>query len=113
MKTPVSKIRVWWHFTGAVCLIVAANAAHGVGVLPSYYQDPGLSPFRSTVNHNNDEHIDPFTGMLQLHHVDMTLPGNGGFDLVLQRALARGVRWRWRASLRAQRYALRHDEGDH
>ncbi len=34
--------------------------------LPGFYQDPGLNPFRSTVNHNFSEHIDPFTGMLQL-----------------------------------------------
>ena len=34
--------------------------------LPGYYQDPGLNPFRTTVNHNFDEYIDPFTGMLQL-----------------------------------------------
>ena len=54
--------------------------------LPGYYQDPGISPFRTTVNHNLDEHIDPFTGMLQLHHQDAVLPGNGGFDLVLQRS---------------------------
>ena len=63
-----------------------ASFARADGTLPSYYQDPGISPVRSTVNHNNDEHIDPFTGMLQLHHVDATLPGNGGLDLVLQRS---------------------------
>src|ERR1022692_4574677 len=66
--------------------VLLASFAHAGSALPSYYQDPGLSRFRSTVNHNNDEHIDPFTGMLQLHHVDVTLPGNGGFDLVLQRS---------------------------
>ena len=54
--------------------------------LPGYYQDTGLNPFRSTANHNFDEHIDPFTGTLQLHHVDAVLPGNGGFDLRLQRS---------------------------
>jgi YD repeat-containing protein len=54
--------------------------------LPGYYQDPGVSPFRTTVNHNLDEHVDPFNGMLQLHHQDAVLPGNGGFDLVLQRS---------------------------
>jgi hypothetical protein len=56
------------------------------GELPGYYQNPGLDSSRATVNHTTDEHIDPFSGMLQLHHVDMTIPGNGGFDLVLQRS---------------------------
>lgn len=54
--------------------------------LPGYYQDTGLNPFRSTANQNFDEHIDPFTGTLQLHHVDSVVPGNGGFDLTLQRS---------------------------
>jgi YD repeat-containing protein len=72
-------------FVLLVCALVEARA-FADDPLPGYYQDPGLNPFRTTVNHNVDEHIDPFTGMLQLHHVDMTWPGNGGFDLTLQRS---------------------------
>jgi YD repeat-containing protein len=71
---------------GCVLWGIVTGFARADGTLPSYYQDPGLNPNRSTVNHNLDEHIDPFTGMLQLHHIDGTLPGNGGFDLVLQRS---------------------------
>jgi YD repeat-containing protein len=73
-------------------ILIAASVAlqifeaSGGDTLPGFYQDPGLSPFRSTVNHNSSEHIDPFTGMLQLHNVDATLPGNGGFDLIVQRS---------------------------
>ena len=62
------------------------NAVRADGPLPGYYQDPGINPNRATVNHNVDEHIDPFTGMLQLHHTDAVLPGNGGFDLIMQRS---------------------------
>ncbi len=54
--------------------------------LPGFYQDPGLPSHRATVNHNLDEHIDPFTGMLQIQTVDDTIPGNGGFDLSLRRS---------------------------
>src|SRR6516162_6090163 len=75
LRTPLG-ILLW----SSVHIVFAGNP------LPGYYQDPGLSPSRSTTNHNFDEYIDPFTGMLQLHHVDATLPGNGGFDLKLQRS---------------------------
>ena len=73
------------------------NAFAG-GELPGFYQTPGLNANRTTVNHNADEHIDPFTGMLQLHHVDMVWPGNGGFDLVLQRSYNSPSPWYGSAS---------------
>src|SRR5215831_12168050 len=56
------------------------------GELPGFYQDSGLSPNRASVNHNDDEHIDPFSGKLLLRHIDGTLPGNAGFDLIIQRS---------------------------
>ena len=73
-------------FLGELICCFLASLAWADGTLPSYYQDPGLNPNRTTVNHNLDEYIDPFTGMLQLHHVDMVWPGNAGFDLVLGRS---------------------------
>ena len=75
LKLAVSTLAFWWSV-----------AAYAGDALPSFYQDPGINPFRSTVNHNVEEHIDPFTGMLQLHHTDAVIPGNGGFDLVIHRA---------------------------
>lgn len=73
----------------AFALVVSCAVASLVWAgppLPGFYQDPGLPSHRSTVNHNLDEHIDPFTGMLQLQTVDDTIPGNGGFDLSLRRS---------------------------
>ena len=80
------KIICRYAVLGFLVATVLVSPAHAQGMLPGYYQDPGISPFRATVSHNLDEHIDPFTGMLQLHHQDAVLPGNGGFDLVLQRS---------------------------
>lgn len=74
------------HVGAAAALLAVSAAARAGGELPGYYSNPGLAATRQTVNHTLDEHIDPFSGMLQLHHVDMTIPGNGGFDLVLQRS---------------------------
>lgn len=31
------------------------------------------------------EHVDPFTGNVILRFTDVVLPGNAGFDLVVQR----------------------------
>ena len=54
--------------------------------IPSFYQEPGLNPNRETVGHSANEHIDPFTGKLQWHFVDLSIPGNGGFTLTVQRS---------------------------
>jgi len=72
--------------SGFVVLGLLSASATAGPPLPGYYQDPGLASNRAQVNHNLTEHIDPFTGMLQLHQVDDILPGNGKFDLTLQRS---------------------------
>lgn len=54
--------------------------------IPNQYQEAGLYPNRDYLNHHLGEFIDPFQGSLQLQHVDIVLPGNGGFDLKVQRS---------------------------
>lgn len=66
--------------------ILGVAAASGQEAIPDFYRDPGLYPNRSYVNQNFSEHIDPFTGALQHHYVDIYLPGNGGFDLKVVRS---------------------------
>jgi YD repeat-containing protein len=70
----------------AVGLAVLSNAALAVEVIPDFYKDPGPNPNRDYVNQSFKEHIDPFTGALQLHYVDIHLPGDGGFDLSVVRS---------------------------
>jgi YD repeat-containing protein len=60
--------------------------AHANADIPNHYQEPGLYPNRDYLNHHIGEFIDPFQGSLQLQHVDLVLPGNGGFDLKVQRS---------------------------
>lgn len=52
----------------------------------SLYQESGLNPGRGYTNDHASEYIDPFTSSLQLQFVDLVLPGNGGFDLRVQRS---------------------------
>lgn len=54
--------------------------------IPDFYKGPGIDPNRSYVNQHFNEHIDPFNGSLQLHYVDINIPGNGGFDLQVTRS---------------------------
>lgn len=71
------------------CALLAAMAvctAHSQEVIPDFYKDPGIQPHRSYVNQAFGEFIDPFTGALQLHYVDLHLPGDGGFDLQVVRS---------------------------
>jgi len=70
----------------ASAVFLGFSAADALEPIPSFYQEPGLSPGREYVNQQMNEHIDPFTGKLQLHYVDLFLPGNGGLDIKVQRS---------------------------
>jgi RHS repeat-associated protein len=67
-------------------MVAIAGAAGAQEVIPDFYKDPGIYQNRSYVNQSFNEHIDPFTGALQLHYVDVHVPGNGGFDLNIVRS---------------------------
>lgn len=56
--------------------------------MPGYYQEAGGNAGRERQSNHLAEHIDPFSGKVQLQHVDMVLPGEGGFDIVIKRAYA-------------------------
>lgn len=62
------------------------SSAQAVEVIPDFYRDPGIYANRSYVNQSFNEHIDPFTGGLEHHYVDLHIPGNGGFDLKVIRS---------------------------
>jgi hypothetical protein len=67
-------------------LFALTSHAQTGGKMPDFYKEPGLQPNRDFVNQHFGEHIDPFTGALQLHYTDIHIPGNGGFDLNVQRS---------------------------
>jgi len=50
-----------------------------------YYAEPGIQPFKESINQNISEHIDPFSGSLQLKYTDLVVPGNGGMDIRVNR----------------------------
>src|SRR5689334_17988900 len=66
----------------------AAHAASADEPIPSFYEEAGKSPNRDYANQHPREHIDPFTGKLQWNYVDLFIPGNGGFDVRVQRSYA-------------------------
>lgn len=68
---------------GVVIGLTLALSAHAT--IRDYYEEPGLNPFKDTINQNFGEHIDPFSGQLQLTYTDLVIPGNGGFDLRINR----------------------------
>ncbi|ROT94720.1 RHS repeat protein [Marinobacter sp. R17] len=75
-----------FHARMVSCLIVgAALTCSAQATIRDYYEEPGLNPFKDTINQNFGEHIDPFSGHLQLTYTDLVIPGNGGFDLQINR----------------------------
>ena len=72
--------------TLAFVLLTSVSIAHAQEVIPDFYKEPGIQPNRNLVNQSNHEHIDPFTGSLQRHYVDIRIPGNGGLELQVTRS---------------------------
>ena len=60
--------------------------AEDVPLIPDYYNEAGISDTRQDESSYSNEFIDPFTGSLQWHNTDLSIPGNGGFDLKLLRS---------------------------
>lgn len=54
-------------------------------VVPDFYEEPGLHPFRDQESQDIVEQIDPFSGSLNLSHTDIVIPGNGGLDIAIKR----------------------------
>ena len=81
-----TKLRNYSVLAALVVLQMFGAGAQAQEAIPDFYKDPGIYPNRSYLNQAATEHIDPFTGSLQLHATDIHLPGNGGFDLQIQRS---------------------------
>jgi len=62
----------------SIFLLVAACGSATADVLPDYYSEPGLYPNRDYVNQHAAEHIDPFSGSLQLQYTVFIFPGMVG-----------------------------------
>lgn len=73
-----------------VCIFIAFLLLQSTGsaqeTIPEFYKDSGLDPNRNYVNQNFNEYIDPYNGSLQLHYIDINIPGNGGLDLQITRS---------------------------
>lgn len=68
-----------------IALVFGVNTAFGEAIR-DYYSEPGLNPFKASVSQNDTESVDPFGGTLQLHYTDISIPGNGGLDINIQRS---------------------------
>lgn len=72
-----------WCTATLVFSLLVSNLA--VANMPDYNAEPGLNPSRLYDQLVDFEKIDPFTGMLQLHHADISIPGNGALNLEVSR----------------------------
>ena len=69
-----------------ICILLCITKTHAQEVMPDSYQEPGIYPYRDYLAESFNEYIDPFTGGLNLHYIDLQIPGNGGFDLKVIRS---------------------------
>jgi hypothetical protein len=54
-------------------------------VVSDFYAEPGGVSGQLLQHAQAVDQVDPFSGALKIHHVDLALPGNGGLDLAVQR----------------------------
>jgi hypothetical protein len=54
--------------------------------IPDFYNEPGSSDSREGSIGSIYDVVDPFSGQLSISHTDLSIPGNGGFDLNITRA---------------------------
>ena len=66
-------------------LLLLALNVNAEDEMRDFYAEPGLNPFHSAAGQDGTEHIDPFSGNLQLSYVDLNIPGNGGLDINITR----------------------------
>lgn len=67
------------------CALLSFVAAVSAEEIRDYYAEPGINQFKETVNQHFNEHVDPFSGTLQLKYTDLSIPGNGGMDINVAR----------------------------
>ena len=73
-------------FKQVLCgLLLLALNVNAEDEMRDFYAEPGLNPFQSSGGQDGTEHIDPFSGNLQLSYVDLSIPGNGGLDIDITR----------------------------
>ncbi|MDB5801460.1 MAG: repeat protein [Rhodocyclales bacterium] len=73
----------------AVLLFLACESFAALGQAEhqfDYYKEAGQYPTRDYLNQSFSEQIDPFSGRLQVHTTDLRIPGNGGFEIAIQRS---------------------------
>lgn len=74
------------NWAWALLLVLGfTTGVHASDAVRDYYEEPGLNPFKEDSGTKNFEFIDPFSGILQLKHLDISLPGNGGLDMNVYR----------------------------
>ncbi len=73
----------WICFAFIISLFISQSAQ--AEQFRDYYAEPGINPFKETLNQSFNESIDPFGGTLQLSYVDLLIPGNGGLDIQVNR----------------------------
>ena len=69
----------------AACLLSICTGAVGAQTIRDYYAEPGINPFKEPLGQHFNEQIDPFSGGLSLGYTDIHIPGNGGFDIKVNR----------------------------
>ena len=76
----------YWLKTTIISLLIIFSGQSFAEEIRDYYSEPGINPFKETLNQNFNESIDPFSGTLQLSYTDIFVPGNGGMDIRVNRS---------------------------
>ncbi len=79
-------MRIQQYLCALALALVACLRPVAAEPIRDYYSEPGLNPFKDSLNQHFSEYIDPFSGTLQLKYTDVHVPGNGGMDIDITRS---------------------------
>jgi hypothetical protein len=79
------RFRVSRPLRGLAALALSLVAVRALAASDKVFDARGFSPNRPSASQLPFEHIDPMTGNVLLTFTDLSLPGNAGFDLNIQR----------------------------
>lgn len=84
------------RFLLVVLGLVCGTSGPALAVVPGYYDTPGFSNYREQIAAETEvDVVDPFSGRLNLNHVDIHIPGNGGLDLKVVRSYSNIQSFNW------------------
>ena len=77
----LSRVKIFFLLLVCICSLFGKMVYAGT----ISEEEPGINPYRAYHAGNGDGIVDTYSGSLKVHHTDISIPGNGGLDIQVER----------------------------